>query len=105
MKNIAIFFFALLTITWTSCSTHVNGCFSYAPSTPSTTIVFNSSCSSNLSYYNWSFGDGTPDTLTTSNTVTHKYATKGTYKVTLSGSVKDGEVTGDPNATEVVTVQ
>jgi len=88
-----------------SCTTHINTCFTYAQSNPGRAIIFNGSCSENISYYKWTFGDGTADTATTTATVTHNYAASGKYTVTLTASVKDGGVTGNTQSTQAITVQ
>lgn len=73
-----------------SCKKRVNGCFDFSPTNPvlTDTITFDAGCSENATSYKWSFGDGTPDTTTTTPTITHVFPSSGLYRVYLN---VDGE--------------
>ena len=109
MKNILCALTVAVIIFLTACTKPTEACFIYSPTTVTTTtiVTFNSSCSQNASYFNWSFGDNATDTAITSLTVIHKYSTKGTYNVTLNAKRKDGATLGKdkPTRTQIVTVQ
>lgn len=92
-----------------SCSDPTEACFTYTPTiiTRNTTVTFDASCSENVSFYSWNFGDGTADTTTTSFTVTHRFFSTGQYNVTLQAKRKDGVTLGKdkPISTQTITVQ
>lgn len=111
MKNIP-YLLTILTFFWslaTSCSKPTEACFTYSPKTitTNTNVSFNASCSYNASYFTWNFGDNTPDTTTTSLTITHKFSLTGPFNVTIIAKRKDGVTLGKdkPKATQVITVQ
>jgi len=91
-----------------ACQEPTEGCFTYSPSYIDTTTVvtFNASCSQNASYFNWSFGDNTKDTMVTSITFTHNFSASGTYTVTLNAARKDGMTLGKshPKMSQVIEV-
>ena len=91
-----------------SCAKPTNGCYTYSPSTITTTtqVTFDASCSDNASSYNWDFGDGTEIT-TNSSSITHTFSTSGTYTVMLVAGRKDGVTfrKEKPTYTQTVIVQ
>ena len=91
------------------CTKREKACFDYSPANPNTTtgITFNSGCSENTYSNRWTFGDGTPDTTSTSLTINHKYSSAGVYTVTLNAERKDGVTLrkGLTTVTKTITVQ
>lgn len=96
-------------VVFSACSKPIESCFSFSPETAivNQTVTFNASCSQNASYFIWNFGDNTPDTLTSSLTISHKFLTMGQFTVTLTAERKDGATLGKDKLTtaHIVTVQ
>ncbi len=109
MKNIFYTLTVTAVIFLTACQKPTDGCFTYSPTTITTTTVvtFNAACSQNASTFIWNFGDNTADTTVHSLTVTHKFSTVGQFTVTLNAKRKDGMTLGKshPTTTQIITVQ
>ncbi len=93
-----------------SCSKPTKACFTYNPETitTGTAVNFDGNCSEMTSFFEWNFGDGTPDTATNESQVSHTYTVPGTYVVTLTAIRKDkvGFVgDGEPVQTQTIVVQ
>lgn len=111
MKKTAplLLLFSLLACLTNSCSKPIEACFTCSATTvsPNTTISFNASCSENVSYFTWRFGDNSADTTTTSPVVAHTFSSPGQFNVSLVAKRKDGPDRGKdkPTATALITVQ
>lgn len=109
MKTIFYPIIATSIIFLTACSKPTEACFSFSPTTVSanTTVTFNASCSENASYFDWNFGDNTPDTSVTALTVTHKFTSVGQFTITLNANRKDGVSfrKSHPTTTQTIIVQ
>jgi len=91
MKKCSLFIVAIILF---SCAKIEKSCFDFSPSEPFSgdVVVFNASCSQYASTYKWSFGDGSPDTVTNSLTINHVYRSPGIYIVEMKAGRKDGIV-------------
>ncbi len=107
MKNVSRF--VLLAAILNSCAKPTNGCYTYSSGTITTTtlVTFDASCSEGASSYKWNFGDGTETQETNALTITHTFATAGTYTVTLNAQRKDGVTIRKekPTFTQTIVVQ
>jgi PKD repeat protein len=74
-----------------SCVKRTEACFSYSQNNSSTlkSVDFDASCSQNSFTFIWNFGDGTADTITNTKTISHVYASAGSYDVKVDASRKD----------------
>lgn len=104
-----IFFFGVILLC-NKCGKPTNACFTSSPTTIAAgdEVTFTAGCSSkNSSYFRWSFGDGTKDTITINKTITHKFLVSGSYSVKLTASRKDGVAfrQGKPETVSTVVVQ
>lgn len=90
MKKQRLLLLCFISLVLFSCKKRVNACFDFTPMNPvvTDTMTFDAACSENATSYKWSFGDGTPDTTTTSPTITHVFPSSGMYRVYLN---VDGE--------------
>jgi PKD repeat protein len=92
-----------------SCKKPVNACFDFSPAHPllSDTVSFDASCSEEATSYTWTFGDGSPDTTTTSATIKHAFPSAGYYNVYLvvSPTHRSSLRKSHPEMTRIVTVQ
>jgi PKD repeat protein len=89
------------------CAKAPDACFNFSPSTIKVgdIVTFNADCSKNASYFEWSFGDNTQDTIINgTKTVTHIYKTPGTFEVKLITSRKDGVTLRKGNPEKRVTI-
>jgi PKD repeat protein len=96
MKYLFLSFLLLTLAGMNSCSEPTVACFEHFPETKTinTEVVFNASCSSNSYIFEWTFGDGSDDSITHEPVARHIYSAAGEYVVTLNASRKDGVTLG-----------
>lgn len=73
-------------------SKETKSCFTYSPQNINAgdTIIFDASCSTGGSYYEWDFGISTNSKIITTHTISNVYNNPGTYAVRLIVKRKDG---------------
>ena len=63
-------------------------------------ILFTATATNSPTEYQWTFGDGTSDTKTTTNTITHEFKKTGTYIVNVTAKNENG--TSEKKSTTIV---
>ena len=110
MKNILYACLLLLIISVNnSCVKKTEACFTFAPAEVKigTPVTFNSSCSTDATYFTWNFGDAATDKTVKTITTTHKYTAAGTYTIKLTAKRDSKSSAGRSirSTTQTVTVQ
>ena len=63
-------------------------------------ILFTATATNSPTEYQWTFGDGTSDTKTTTNTITHEFKKTGTYIVNVTAKNENG--TSEKKSTTII---